>query len=304
MSMSLGVVPQAVVDAAASVGRIGVSLDEANAAAATSTTAVAPAAADEVSAAVAALFGGHAQSWRKMAAQASTFHQQFASLMNGGAASYTNTEAANAQQIVNGAFLADTGRPLFGDGVNGVTNAQGVGTQGGAGGWLWGNGGAGGNSTALGTPGGGGGSAFLFGNGGPGGAGGTAPVNVPYTVIQNGVPVTLFAPGFGGGGGTGGGAGFLFGTGGEGGLGGSSAFMDATPGSGGFGGAAGLFSNGGAGGPGGVSAFGAALDGNGGAGAPGLLVGAGGAGGDGGIPGSGGRGGLLWGGSGAGGVAT
>lgn len=116
------------------------------------------------------------------------------------------------------------GRPLIGNGVNGITDAAGVGTPGEAGGLLWGRGGNGGNSTAEGVPGGAGG--FLLGNGGEGGVGGPSGIGGP------------------------GGRALLFGNGGPGGVGGEVAV-------GGAGGAGGLLvGNGGPGGTGGVLAAG------------------------------------------------
>jgi hypothetical protein len=50
--------------AAGNLARIGSMIDEVNSAAAARTTAVAAAGADEVSAAIAALFGAHAQSFQ------------------------------------------------------------------------------------------------------------------------------------------------------------------------------------------------------------------------------------------------
>ena len=55
------------------------------------------------------------------------------------AASVPKTPAAAEQALsdgVNGFVQTLTGRPLVGDGANGTTNAQGMGTAGGAGGWL------------------------------------------------------------------------------------------------------------------------------------------------------------------------
>ena len=173
-------------------------------------------------------------------------------------------EAPAAEQglfgAVNGVVQTLTGRPLIGNGANGTTNAQGVGTPGGPGGWLYGNGGDGGDSTAAGATGGAGGAAGLIGTGGAGGMGGWG------------------APG--GAGGTGG---LLYGNGGAGGIGGP-------PSIGGTGGNALLF---GAGGPGGV---GGELAQGGAGGRAGLFVGNGGMGGNGGVEGAGGaggRGGLL-----------
>jgi hypothetical protein len=178
-----------------------------------------------------------------------------------------------AQQAVLSVVNAPTnfliGRPLIGNGANGTTNAQGVGTSGGAGGILYGTGGSGGNSTATGVPGGAGGPAGLLGTGGIGGTGG------------------WFASG-----GAGGRGGWLAGTGGMGGTGGPG-------GTGGAGGNVSLFGTGGMGGAGGEGALG-------GPGGGGGLWGAGGTGGTGGIGGAaggaGGPGGLLWGQTGAAGA--
>jgi hypothetical protein len=152
-----------------------------------------------------------------------------------------------------------TGRPLVGDGADGITNAQGIGTAGGAGGWLYGNGGAGGISTAEGATGGAGGAAGLIGNGGSGGA-----------------------SGWGATGGAGGSGGWLYGNGGAGGAGGPTGVGGAGGnsflfGSGGAGGVGGELGQGGPGGRGGV------LFGNGGAGGAGGVSAAGGAGGHGGV---------------------
>jgi hypothetical protein len=161
---------------------------------------------------------------------------------------------------VNGVVETLTGRPLFGNGADGTTNTQGVGTPGGAGGWLYGNGGDGGDSTAAGDAGGAGGAAGLIGTGGIGGMGG-----------------------WGAAGGAGGTGGLLYGNGGLGGNGGPL-------GVGGTGGNALLFGAGGVGGTGGELAQGGA------GGSAGFLVGNGGIGGAGGVEGAGGgggRGGLL-----------
>ena len=195
--MSLLVVaPELLVSAAADLERIGSALDAANAAAAVSTTGVLAAGADEVSAAIAAVFGSHAQEFQALSAQASWFHTRFVQALSAGAGQYAAAEAANASPlqtieqdllgVINAPSQLLTGRPLIDNGANGYTNSQGVGTPGGAGGWLYGNGGNGGNSTAAGVAGGAGGAAGLIGNGGnggsssfagaPGGAGGAAGV--------------------------------------------------------------------------------------------------------------------------------
>ena len=68
----------------------------ANATAAASTTRVIAAAEDEVSAAIASLFSGHAQAFHALSAQAADFHSQFVQALNAGARAYASSEAANA----------------------------------------------------------------------------------------------------------------------------------------------------------------------------------------------------------------
>ncbi|WP_142276502.1 PE family protein, partial [Mycobacterium alsense] len=180
--------PEFVSAAATDLASIGSAVGAANAAAATRTTTLLAAGADEVSTSVAALFGAHARAYQALSAQAAAFHQQFVQLLNGGAASYALSEAANTgplqplqtlEQDLLGAINAPTmtllGRPLIGNGADG-----GPGQNGGAGGILIGNGGNGGPGFVGGRPGGGsapggnGGQGGLFGNGGAGGAGGSA----------------------------------------------------------------------------------------------------------------------------------
>ncbi|OSC36753.1 PE domain-containing protein [Mycobacterium decipiens] len=247
--------------AAADVARIGSAVHASNVAAAIPTTEVAAAAADEVSGAVAALFGAHAQQYQAAAAQVTTYHEQFVRGLSSAAASYAGTEATfvtslqgslgavNASvahgfqtsvygpihtagqawlespfgEVLNPIINAPT-NVLFGRDLigNGVTGTA-VAPTGGAGGFLLGDGGAGYTPTGGSSAvGGTGGSAGLIGNGGIGGAG--------------------FAGGAGGMGGTGG---WLMGNGGMGGAG-------DVGGNGGTGGQALLFGNGGLGGPGGI----------------------------------------------------
>lgn len=160
----LMVAPELVTSAAADLQGIGSSVNAANAAAAISTTELTAAAADEVSAAAATLLGGFGQQYQALAGQLATAYDQLASKLAADAAAYLGAESANANQLlsnavnastalVNGPFLELTGRPLIGNGANGYTNAQGIGTPGGAGGWLYGNGGSGGNSTHAGVAG-------------------------------------------------------------------------------------------------------------------------------------------------------
>jgi hypothetical protein len=46
------------------------------------------------------MFGAHAYAYQALSTQAAAFHNQFVQLMNGGAGSYANTEAANAEQAM------------------------------------------------------------------------------------------------------------------------------------------------------------------------------------------------------------
>ncbi len=187
--------------AAADLAQIGSAVNAGNLAAANPTTAVAAAAADEVSAALAALFGAHAREYQAAAAQAAAYHEQFVHRLSAAATSYAVTEVtiatslrgalgsapasvsdgfqafvygpihATGQQWINspvGEALAPIvnaptnvllGRDLIGNGVTGTAAAP----NGGPGGLLFGDGGAG-------YTGGNGGSAGLIGNGGTGGA--------------------------------------------------------------------------------------------------------------------------------------
>ncbi|MCV7089948.1 PE family protein, partial [Mycobacterium interjectum] len=172
-------VPETMTSAATDLENLGATLDAAHGAAASPTTGILAAGADEVSAAVSALFGEYGQTYQALSAQAASFHQQFVQLLNGGATQYALAEAANANPLqtleqdvlaaINEPTLLLTGRPLVGNGGHG---AQFSGQNGGDAGWLLGNGGNGGSGTA-GRPGGNGGAGGLFGGiGGRGGTGG------------------------------------------------------------------------------------------------------------------------------------
>ncbi|MCV7099392.1 PE family protein, partial [Mycobacterium palustre] len=156
-------VPETVSAAASNLATIGSTISTAAANAAAPTTGLVPAAADEVSAGVAALFSSHAREYQAIIAQVEAFHSQFVTTLNAGGASYAATEAANASplqqllNVINTPTELIAGRPLIGNGANA---APGSGAAGQAGGILIGNGGAGG-SGAPGQPGGQGGPAGL-----------------------------------------------------------------------------------------------------------------------------------------------
>jgi hypothetical protein len=78
--------PEFLTATATDLATLGSTIGGANAAAAASTETVLAAGADEVSTAVAALFGAHAQSYRATSAQAAAFHEQFVRILTAGAA--------------------------------------------------------------------------------------------------------------------------------------------------------------------------------------------------------------------------
>ena len=93
------VAPDILQTAAADVAQVGSAVTAGNLAAALPTTEVAAAGADEVSAAIAALFGAHAQQYQAVAARAATYHEQFVSTLNAAAASYVGAEATIATSM-------------------------------------------------------------------------------------------------------------------------------------------------------------------------------------------------------------
>jgi PE family len=88
--------PETLSAAATTLAGIGSTLSAQNAAAATPTTGVIPAAADEVSALTAGQFAVHAQMYQAVSAQAEAIHQLFVSTLGTSATSYAETEVANA----------------------------------------------------------------------------------------------------------------------------------------------------------------------------------------------------------------
>ena len=99
-------VPDLVQGAAQDLAGIQASLAEAAATVSAPTTGVVPAAADEVSAAIAAMFGNFGQEFQSLSAQAQAFHAEFVGLMNAGAGAYLSTEVANAEQALANAVDA------------------------------------------------------------------------------------------------------------------------------------------------------------------------------------------------------
>jgi hypothetical protein len=106
------IAPEFVHAAASDLASLGSTIGEANRAAAASTIAVAPAALDEVSTAIAALFSSHAGEFHALGAQAAAFHAQFVQALFGSAGAYGATEAANASAMATPARRSDPFRAL------------------------------------------------------------------------------------------------------------------------------------------------------------------------------------------------
>lgn len=186
----VNVAPQLVSTAAADAARIGSAINTANTAAA-ATTQVLAAAQDEVSTAIAALFGSHGQHYQAISAQVAAYQERFVLALSQAGSTYAVAEAASATPLqnvldaINAPVQSLTGRPLIGDGANGIDGTGQAGGDGGKGGnggsvGLIGNGGNGGN----------GGAGSLFngapGFGGPGGSGGASLLGPPGLAGTNG----------------------------------------------------------------------------------------------------------------------
>ncbi|VBA44007.1 PE-PGRS family protein PE_PGRS26 [Mycobacterium innocens] len=138
MSSSVIAAPEAIAVASGDLTGIGEAIKGAAAAAAPSTTGIIAAAGDEVSAAIAGLFGGYAREFQALSAQTTTlFHAEFVRALSAAGAAYAAAEAANTsplrmllQQAENSGIFAPIerllGRPLFGNGAAGSTGATGA----------------------------------------------------------------------------------------------------------------------------------------------------------------------------------
>lgn len=87
--------PEVLSAAAGDLHNIGAAMAAGNAAAASPTGGVLPAAADEVSALTAAHFTAHAADYQAISTQAAAIHEMFVQTLVASAASYAATEAAN-----------------------------------------------------------------------------------------------------------------------------------------------------------------------------------------------------------------
>ena len=88
--------PEALLYAAGKLETLGSALTAESAAAAPPTTAIAPAASDEISALQAGLFNAYGQLYQSIKAQATAIHEQYVHTLGTSAGSYRETEAANS----------------------------------------------------------------------------------------------------------------------------------------------------------------------------------------------------------------
>jgi hypothetical protein len=92
--------PDLLAAAAGQLAGVGSDLTAQNAAVLPPTTAVVPAAADEVSALTAAQFASHAVMYQAVSAHAAAVHDLFVTALGAAAGSYAATEAANASSAI------------------------------------------------------------------------------------------------------------------------------------------------------------------------------------------------------------
>ncbi|MGA9358920.1 MAG: PE family protein [Mycobacterium sp.] len=92
--------PEMMTAAATDLATIGSDLSTAHAAAAVSTVALVPAAADEVSAGIAHLFSRYAEDFQGLAGKAAASHEQFVQHLTAGAHSYASAEAINVSYLL------------------------------------------------------------------------------------------------------------------------------------------------------------------------------------------------------------
>ncbi len=115
----VSVVQDGVWEAARTLAGIRSELSAASTAAAVPTTGVAAAAGDEVSIAIAGVFGNFGQEFQALSAQAQAFHEQFVSALTAGLGQYLSAEATNVQQTLLNAVNA----PALGIAIPGVAGS-------------------------------------------------------------------------------------------------------------------------------------------------------------------------------------
>lgn len=106
------VAPELLDTAAADAARIGSAVRVGHLAALVPTTELAAAGADEVSAAIATVFGAHAREYQLAAAQAAMYHDEFVGTLRAAAAAYTSMEATIATAMAGPVGAATVSDPL------------------------------------------------------------------------------------------------------------------------------------------------------------------------------------------------
>ncbi len=123
--------PEMLASTAANIEEIGSALSDANASAAGPTTGLVAAAEDEVSVAIAKLFGGYGQQYQAVLTQATVFHNEFTQTLAAAGNAYGQAETANAATMSNALstlrapILAMLGRTPTGGGTGGITTQTG-----------------------------------------------------------------------------------------------------------------------------------------------------------------------------------
>ncbi|WP_196773102.1 PE family protein [Mycobacterium asiaticum] len=107
------VATESLITAGRDLAAIGSDLNLAQLQAAAPTTNIASAGIDEVSTAVAGLFGSHAQEFQAVAGRAAAFHDQFIQNLTGGANAYATAEAENLAVLSAAAAPAADDNPLL-----------------------------------------------------------------------------------------------------------------------------------------------------------------------------------------------
>jgi len=93
--------PEMMTTAATDLAAIGSNVSAAHMVAAARTTSVIPAAADEVSPAIASVFANHAQAFQGLAGQAAAFHDRFVQTLDSAGAAYAQAEATSAASLLS-----------------------------------------------------------------------------------------------------------------------------------------------------------------------------------------------------------
>lgn len=123
----LSVTPEVVSAASENLQEIGSSVRSATAAAEAQTAVIAAPAADEVSAAITALFGTHAQEFQAASSRAAAFGENFAATLRSSLHEYLSAEAANVGQILSNdarQFLSTEATVIPQNLLNGIGTGQ------------------------------------------------------------------------------------------------------------------------------------------------------------------------------------